>query len=181
MKNMMKAMICALTLTAAVAVMPAVASAKDNQDVYINDSYTLILRAEPSWDAEITLYAEGSGYELHAQDYLNGFAYCYVPFFGVNGWVDLDDTYYDGPYDINGVVVYDDYIDNGFVETRYSYVNSGFLALRYAPAYDDANIIAEIYTNGTTLLMTGDYVGNYAFCYVPAFDLYGWVDVRFTY
>ena len=29
--------------------------------------------------------------------------------------------------------------------------------------------------------MTGEYAGNYGYCYVPAFDMYGWVDVRFTY
>ena len=42
-------------------------------------------------------------------------------------------------------------------------------------------IIAEIYSNGTALQMTGDYSGNYGYCYVPAFGMYGWVDVRFTY
>ena len=71
--------------------------------------------------------------------------------------------------------------DEEFTQTLYSNVKSGFLALRYAPAYDDANIIAEIYNNGTALCMTGEYCGNYGYCYVPAFDMYGWVDVRFTF
>ena len=37
------------------------------------------------------------------------------------------------------------------------------------------------YENGTALYMTGEYSGNYGYCYVPAFGAYGWVDVRFTY
>ena len=180
MKNIVKAMMCALTLTAAVAGTASFVSARDNKDVYVADSYALILREEASYDADITFYAEGSGYELHVQDYLNGFGYAYVPYFGVNGWVDLSDAYYDGPYDIDGIVVYDS-DEYGYTQTLHSCVDSGFLALRYAPEYDDSNIIAEIWNNGTALYMTGDYSGNYGYCYVPAFDMYGWVDVRFTY
>ena len=175
MKNIMKAMICALTITVAAAI-PAMVSARDNQDVYISDSSVLILRAEADENADIILYADGSGYELHVQDFLNGFGYCYVPDFGVNGWVDLSDTYYQGEYDVDGIVV-----DDEFTQTLYSSVSGGFLALRSAPAYDDSNIIAEIYENGTALYMTGAYSGNYGYCYVPAFGAYGWVDVRFTY
>ena len=181
MKNMFKAIICTLTLTAAITALPAMVSARDNKDVYISDSYALILREQADEDAPITLYAEGCGYELHIQDYLNGFGYAYVPCFDANGWVDLSDTYYDGVYDINGIVVYEeDSCYDSFVQTRYSQVESGFLALRNAPAYDDANIIAEIWSNGTMLQMTGERSGNYARCYVPAFGMYGWVDVRFT-
>ena len=65
--------------------------------------------------------------------------------------------------------------------TFYSCVEDGFLALRSDPSYDDSNIIAEIYWNGTALQMTGDDSGNYGYCCVPAFGMYGWVDVRFTY
>ena len=85
MKNIMKAMICALTITAAAAVVPAMVSARDNKDVYVSDSGVLILRDQASDDGEITLYAEGEGYELHIQDTQNGYGYCYVPYFGVNG------------------------------------------------------------------------------------------------
>ena len=183
MKNMMKAAICALTLTAAVAAMPAMVSARDNKDVYISDSYALVLYDQADYGSDVTFYADGSGYELHVQDFQNGFGYCYVPYFDVNGWVDLSDTYFDGVYDINGYVLDDedfDY-DYGFAEPRYSCVDSNFLALRSAPYYNDGNIIAEIWNNGTTLRMTGEYSGNYGYCYVPAFDMYGWVDVRFTY
>ena len=176
MKNFMKAMICALTITAAAAAIPAMVSARDNQDVYVSDSSVLILRAEADENSDVVLYAEGSGYELHVQDFLNGFGYCYSPDFGVNGWVDLSDTHYQEAYDVDGHVVEDE-----FTQTLYSCVESSFLALRSAPAYDDSNIIAEIYENGTALYMTGDYSGNYGYCYVPAFGAYGWVDVRFTY
>ena len=87
MKNFMKAMICALTITAAAAI-PAMVSARDNQDVYVSDSSVLILREQADENSDVVLYAEGSGYELHVQDFLNGFGYCYSPDFGVNGWVD---------------------------------------------------------------------------------------------
>ena len=177
MKNMMKAMICALTITVAAAI-PAMVSARDNKDVYMSDSSVLILREQADENADIVLYADGSGYELHVQDILNGFGYCYSPDFGVSGWVDLSDTYYERAYDVDGYVLED---DGEFTQTLYSCVEGGFLALRSAPAYDDSNIIAEIYENGTTLYMTGDYTGNYGYCYVPAFGAYGWVDVRFTY
>ena len=177
---MLKAMICALTITAAaVSAVPAMVSARDNKDIYVSDSGTLILRAEADEDSDIVLYANGSGYELHVQDILNGFGYCYSPDFGVNGWVDLSDTYYNGAYDIDGNVIDDDSDD--FTQTLHSCVDDGYLALRSAPAYDDSNIIAEIYENGTALYMTGEYSGNYGYCYVPAYGAYGWVDVRFTY
>ena len=176
MKNMMKAMICALTITAAAAAIPAMVSARDNKEIYITDSSALILRDQADENGEIILYAEGSGYELHVQDFMNGYGYCYSPDFGVNGWVDLADTYYQEAYDVDGHVVEDE-----FTQTLYSSVADGFLALRTAPAYDDSNIIAEIYENGTALYMTSAYSGNYGYCYVPAFGAYGWVDVRFTY
>jgi len=177
---MLKAMICALTITAAaVSAVPAMVSARDNKDVYVSDSGALILRAEADEDSDIVLYAKGSGYELHVQDILNGFGYCYSPDFGVSGWVDLSDTYYDGAYD-SGSDLIDDVSDE-FTQTLHSCVSDGYLALRSAPAYNDSNIIAEIYENGTALYMTGEYSGNYGYCYVPAFGAYGWVDVRFTY
>ena len=62
MKNFMKAMICALTITAAAAI-PAMVSARDNQDVYVSDSSVLILREEADENSDVVLYAEGSGYE----------------------------------------------------------------------------------------------------------------------
>ena len=129
---------------------------------------------QPSYASDVTFYADGTGYELHAQDYMDGFAYVYAAYFGVTGWVDLDDVGYVGDY------VYTSN-DSGFTQTLYSCVDSGFLALRSAPSYSDGNIIAQIWSNGTALCMTGDYVGNYGYCYVPAYDSYGWVDIRFTY
>ncbi len=205
MKNMMKAMICALTVSAAMAAVPAVVSARDDQSVYTCDSYTLILREQASYDAPITLWVEDAyGYELHVEYYLNGFGYCYVPALDANGWVDLEDAYYEEELDVNEVLYgsyYDDdydydydygyydyeddfdydYYYTGWAETRYSYVDYGFLALRYLPIAGDDTIIAQIYTNGTELWMTGEYNGNYGYCYVPAFDMYGWVDVRYTF
>ncbi len=198
MKNMIKNMICTMMLIAAVAAMPAIASARDNQDVYTCDCYTLVLRDQASYNAPITFVAEDAyGYEMDVQDYLNGFGYCYVPAFGVNGWVDMDDVYYLDSKDAYDYMSYDAYnykgydaydymnygaydYDDGY-ELCYSNVASGFLALRSYPVYSDANILAEIYDNGTALYMTGEYSGNYGYCYVPEFDLYGWVDVRYIY
>ena len=198
MKNMMKAMICALTITAAAAAIPAMVSARDNKEIYVTDSSALILRDQAEDNADIIFYAEGIGYELHVQDFMNGYGYCYSPDFGVSGWVDLADTYYDGDYDIDDVDLIDDDLvdddlvdddlvdddlvdDDDFTQTLHSCVEDGYLALRSAPAYDDSNIIVKIYENGTALYMTGNYSGNYGYCYVPAFGAYGWVDVRFTY
>ena len=178
MKNTCKALICALTLAAAIAAVPAVVSARDGQEVYMTDSANLILREQPNDFSPITFWLDGDGYVIHVQDYMNGFAFCYVPGFEVNGWIDLDDIYYLHDLDDEGFYYDDDYF---YGETLHSWVDSGFLALRYAPAFDDSNIIAEIYQNGTVLQMTGEYAGNYGYCYVPAFDMYGWVDVRFTY
>ncbi len=198
MKNMMKAMICALTLTAAVTAIPAAVSARDDHQGYTCDSYSLILRDQASYDAPITFWADDAwGYELHVQNYLNGFGYCYVPAFDVNGWVDLEDVWYEGELDVDETLYgdddydyeyeydydYDDSFDyyDGWFEICYSHVESGFLALRSAPSFNDGNIIAELYTNGTKLCMTGEYYNNYGYCYVPAYDVYGWVDVRYTF
>lgn len=68
-----------------------------------------------------------------------------------------------------------------FTETRYSCVQTGFLALRTAPCYDDSNIVYQIWRNGTELRMTGQYSGDYGYCYCPAAGCYGWVNVKYTY
>ena len=182
MKNLMKKTVCALTIaavcaTSSLAIAPMVsASGHDVQDIYTSDSDTLILYEQADDDSDIVFSAYGYGYELHVMEYLNGFGYCYVPYFDVNGWVDLSDTYYDDTVDFS-----EDYDDDEFVDTLYSCVSTGFLALRTAPYYDDDNIIAEIYNNGTALRMTGKYSGSYGYCYVPAFDMYGWVNTDYTY
>ena len=173
MKNVFKTLICALTLTAAIAAVPAMVSARDNKDVYVSDTGALMVYEQADANSDLVFYANGYGYEIHVQDYLNGFGYAYVPYFGVTGWVNLSDCYLAGELDTDEVLYGN--------EILHSWVDSGFLALRFAPAFDDGNIIAEIWSNGTTLMMTGDYSGNYGYCYVPAFDMYGWVDVRFTY
>ena len=182
MKNMMKKTICAMTLAAVCVtgslaiVSTASASGHDVQDEYISDSDSLVLRDQASYDSPVVFYADGSGYELHVMDYMDGFGYCYVPYFDVNGWVDLSDTYYVDTIDFT-----EDYDTDEFVEVLHSSVASGFLALRNAPVNDDSNIIAEIYRNGTRLLMTGTYSGSYGYCYVPDFDMYGWVNTDFTF
>ena len=183
MKNMIKKTICALTLAAVCAAgsiaMASTASASGHnvQDVYVSDSDSLVLYEQASYDSPVAFFAaDGDGYELHVMEYMNGFGYCYVPFFEVNGWVDLSDTSYVDTTDFSEI-----YDNDEFVETLHSSVATGYLALRTAPAYDDSNVIAKIYQNGTELLMTGRYDGSYGYCYVPAFDMYGWVNTDYTF
>lgn len=62
-----------------------------------------------------------------------------------------------GSYGIDRYVLDD---DKEFTQTLYSCVKGVFLTMRSAPAYDDANIITEIYDNDTALYMTGYYSEN---------------------
>ncbi len=191
----MKNLTLALMITAAVAAASTIATASPQGEVYTCDSYTLILREQASYNAPIILSVDDAyGYELDVMYCQGDFGYCYVPAYGETGWVDLDDMFYVGEDDYQvdyrytdynyGYDSYDydyDYGFDGYDELRYSLVESGFLALRYDPSYNDANIIARIYDNGTALYMTGEFCGNYGYCYVPAFEMYGWVDLRYTY
>ncbi|MBR2529298.1 MAG: hypothetical protein IKE58_12610 [Blautia sp.] len=180
MKKVICAAVCALCVTGTMGAVSTVsASGHDIQDFYVSYMEELVLRDQASEYAPVVFRAYGSGYELHVMDYLNGFGYCYVPEFDVNGWVDLSEISYESTVDLSGGYVYD--TDDGeFVETLYSWVDSGYLALRSAPINEDAYIISEIYENGTVLLMTGDYVGSYGYCYVPVLDMYGWVNTDYT-
>ncbi len=73
MMNRMKAMICALTVSAAMAAAPAVVSARDNQSVYTWDTYTLVLWDQVGNDSALTgIVPDASGLELHVQYDLNG-------------------------------------------------------------------------------------------------------------
>ena len=183
MKNFMKKMICTLTLaavcltgSAAVAV-TASASGHDVQDVYVSDLEELVLYEQASYNSRIIFSACGSGYELHVMEYLNGFGYCYVPELDVNGWVDLNDISYMDTVNLAEKNTEDD----EFVETRYSYVDNGFLALRSEPYNDASNVIAEIWENGTELRMTEEFVGDFGYCYVPSFGMYGWVNMEYLF
>jgi len=44
-------------------------------------------------NSPVVFYADGSGYELHVMDYMDGFGYCYVPAFDMYGWVNTDFTF----------------------------------------------------------------------------------------
>ena len=190
MKNTMKKMICALTLAAvcfsgsAMLTTTASASGHDQQDVYVCDVEELVLYEEASYDSSIIFTGYGYNCELHVMEYLNGFGYCYAPDYDVNGWVDLGDTYYLETEDFSEKnsddddIIYDD--ADEFDDVLYSNVASSFLALRSDPNNDDSNIIAQIYENGTALYMTGDFVGEYGYCYVPALGMYGWVNTDYT-
>ena len=84
---------------------------------------------------------------------------------GINRWIDFTEN--------NGT--------DEVVEVLHSSVPSNFLALRSAPSFDDSNIIAEIYQNRAEFLMTGWYDDSYAYCYIPAFDMYGLTETDYTF
>ena len=121
MKNIFKKTLCALTLavvcmTSSLAfTQSASASGHDIQDMYISDYNEIILRDQPSYNSPVTFFAEGSRYELHVMEYQNGFGYCYVPYFNVNGWIDLSDAHY-----MNTIQFKKDY---GYMEVYDTYGN----------------------------------------------------------
>ena len=57
-------------------------------------------------------------------------------------------------------------------------VNKGFLALRTAPAYDDDNIIGELYT-GDTVSLISRYNKTYWWVYSPKYDRTGYVNRKY--
>jgi len=81
-----------------------------------------------------------------------------------------------------------DYYDNNFskaaqnmqnsLEWKTVSVNAGFLALRTAPAYEDANIIAQL-NNGDVVQVFGEATGSYVQVYSPRYDAIGWVNAGF--
>ena len=107
-------MVCAFTLAAvcltgaAALTTTASASGHDEQDVYVCDAEELVLYEQASYDSDIIFTAYSFNCELHVMEYLNGFGYCYVPDFDVNGWVDLSDTYYVETEDFSEKIYDDD-------------------------------------------------------------------------
>ena len=135
----------------------------------------LALRTAPCYDDRNIIYEIWhNGTELCMTGQRSGsYGYCYCPAAGCYGWVNVNYTTGSSnctvpPAPATGNV-------------RYSCVQTGFLALRTAPCYDDRNIIYEIWRNGTQLQMTGQYSGDYGYCYCPAAGCYGWVNVKYTY
>ena len=135
----------------------------------------LALRTAPCYDDSNIIYQIWhNGTELCMTGQRSGsYGYCYCPAAGCYGWVNVNYTTGSSnctvpPAPATGNV-------------RYSCVQTGFLALRTAPCYDDRNIIYEIWRNGTQLQMTGQYSGDYGYCYCPAAGCYGWVNVKYTY
>ena len=97
MKNkMMKAMICALGLSAlTISAMPATVSADRQFDFLVSNAENLCLWDNPDANSEVTSFYDGQGVILIAEGYENGYAYCYVPQREEYGWVDIKDVYLD--------------------------------------------------------------------------------------
>ncbi len=136
----------------------------------------LALRTAPYWsDSNIIYQIWTNGTELcMTGQYSGDYGYCYCPKAGMYGWVNVKYTYGAGSAPSTSS-------STCYASTRYSCVSSGYLALRTAPYWSDSNIIYQIWTNGTKLCMTGQYSGDYGYCYCPAAGMYGWVNVKYTY
>ena len=91
-------MICALTITAAVAV-PSIVSAQD--DFYSFPADILILWEQPDVNSDFRVFEDAYDRLLIVRDYQNGFGYCYIPELSEYGWVDMDDVdpEYEIPYE----------------------------------------------------------------------------------
>lgn len=59
--------------------------------------------------------------------------------------------------------------------TYYAKVNTGYLAIRTAKAYDDSNIIGQMYT-GDKVYVIDTSTGTYWYCYSPTNGVYGYVN-----
>ncbi len=140
----------------------------------------LALRTMPCYDDRNVIYeiwANGTQLNMTGE-YSGDYGYCYCPAANAYGWVNVKYTTEGsrtsstgGNCSHNGASAF---------QTRYSNVSQGYLALRTRPCYADNNIIYEIWTNGTQLNMTGEYCGDYGYCYCPAANAYGWVNVNYT-
>ena len=145
----------------------------------------LALRSAPCYDDSNIIYQIWrNGTELCMTGQRSGsYGYCYCPAAGCYGWVNTNYTTlgstYCAPSTPAQAPAASAPATTGTV--RYSCVQTGFLALRTAPCYDDSNIIYQIWCNGTKLCMTGQYSGDYGYCYCPAAGCYGWVNVKYTY
>jgi len=140
----------------------------------------LALRTAPCYDDRNIIYeiwVNGTQLQMTGQ-YSGNYGYCYCPAACAYGWVNVNYTTRATPTRDNSTPPITNV--NPTTCTRYSCVQTGFLALRTAPCYDDRNIIYQIWANGTQLQMTGQYSGDYGYCYCPAACAYGWVNVKYT-
>ena len=62
--------------------------------------------------------------------------------------------------------------------TYYAKVNTGYLAIRTAKAYDDSNIIGQMYT-GYKVYVIDKSTGTYWYCYSPDNGVYGYVNSNY--
>ena len=60
------------------------------------------------------------------------------------------------------------------------YVQRGYLALRTEAAYDNRNVIGELYS-GDTVVVQSKGSGRYWYVYAPGLGAYGYVDKRYLY
>ena len=58
-------------------------------------------------------------------------------------------------------------------------VDSGYLALRRDTAYDQSNVIGQLYTGDQVEIQGSGFQGSYVFVYSPKYGCNGWVNAGF--
>ena len=159
----------AVVLTLLVTPVRALASSNPYYSVKVNSGY-LALRTYPSYEEwnEIGELYTGDVVEVMDTTSNSTYWWVYSPKCGKEGYVNknyLCYRGYDGSYR-NTYASYDSYR----VQVR-----KGYLALRTAPAYDDANIIGELYTDDTVVLVSR-YNDDYWWVYSPKHNREGYVN-----
>lgn len=177
-KSILAAVLAIATVFGAAAATVAATSVTAEATTYTETRYScvasgfLALRTAPCYDDSNIIYeiwTNGTQLCMTGQ-YSGNYGYCYCPAACCYGWVNVNYTTGSTPAPAPSTEC-----------VRYSCVASGYLALRTAPCWDDSNIIYQIWANGTKLCMTGQYSGDYGYCYCPAAGCYGWVNVKYTY
>ena len=123
------------------------------------DTGFLALRTKPAYDDANVIDELYSGDTVLVQDRSRSdYWWVYAPRVDESGYVNKD-------YLVSATS-YGDYTVK---------VDKGYLALRSAPAYDDKNVVGELYT-GDVVTVKDMPSGQYWWVYSPKYDEYGYVD-----
>lgn len=159
----------------------ALAKSYDYYTVRVEKGY-LALRTAPAYREENEIGELYTGDTVRAIDTTsdNGYWWVYSSKYGRSGWVNKNYLVYKSSSYDSGCRGY----EGGGTSTKYygsSYrvhVNSGFLALRTAPAYDDSNIIGELYT-GDYVTYISTYNSDYWWVYSSKLGREGYVNCNY--
>ena len=162
----------AIVLALLVSPVQALASSNPYYSVKVNSGY-LALRTYPSYEDWNEIGELYTGDVVEVLDTTSNATYWWVysPKHGKEGYVNKNYLLYRS-YDGSRRTTCSSY-DAYRVE-----VSKGYLALRTAPAYDDANIIGELYT-GDTVMFISRYNGDYWWVYSPKHNKEGYVNCNY--